>query len=1476
MKNHVQQHNAAMCAATTRNATPQHGTAATPQRSEAQSGGGAGLSGLAPKVFAALMSIVLVVGLMPGLSISQAAYAAQDETSVESSAADESVVTDGNATSDQFIVGEENTNPDDPAVVGEEVINSESIATVESVTADTVSNVIASQDEATPIARLAPIASQDEAAPIARLAPIASTTLAASADASIAPIADADLPPNVRLRATWNIGADPDHEDALTASIYYDSVQSIAYFVIAGEGDAKTFASAEEIPWRGDDAEHINYVIFEEGPEITCLDYWFDDFIGLVENPVIPETVTSLDSTFYGCTSITEAPSIPAGVTNLNSTFYGCTALKTLPEGFAIPEGATTENTFYVGEPYSSDNLRWTHCSEQDYEVLSTYNWEADNRCLSANLLGSWYIGSPETADVTATITNDGELMISGTGDVMHYASFDDIPWYAQGFAEDITSVTFKDSVTPIYLDYWFYGCANLAVAPEIPDSVLSMVSTFEYCTSMTLPADYTLPYKLVDMSATFMECSSLTLPAGFTIPDSVISLVETFYDCTSLELPEDFTLPSQVIFLDYAFAWSGITSVPANFVIPDTVTSASHMFYYCMALTTIGEGFTIGANVATIEMMFNYCSVLEALPAGFTIPDSVTNMSRAFERCFALTELPAGFTIGAGVEDMSYAFYYCSHLEALPAGFAIPDSVVDMSHAFERCSVLEGLPAGFTIGANVEDMSCAFYNCAGITELPAGFAFPENAETTQAFYVGGPYSADDPLVTLCDASDFTALSAYDWASDSRKLVSDKNKVAFAVYSADDNSLTFYCDTAPDVGDTYNGKTVTAVYTGFDTQSYDQNSVPWSDVRDAITTVATDDSFADVQPISCAFWFSQFSSCTGMNLTYLDTSAVTDMTRMFYNCSSLASLDVTGFNTSAVTNMSFMFDYCSSLTALDVTNFDTSAVTNMSYLFYNCSALTALDVTNFDTSTATNMSAMFYNCAALTALDVTNFDTSAVTDMSYMFYGCSALTSLDVSGFDTSAVRNMSAMFYGCSALTALDVTNFDTSAVTDMSYLFYDCSTPGTFDVSNFDTSSVKNMRSMFYDCSGLTTLDLSNFDTSSVTNMAYMFYRCSALTTLDLSNFDTSAVTNMAYMFYYCSALTSLDVSSFNTASVTSYSYFLIGAFALDTLSIGDNFDLFVKSSSRLTEPQKWYDAAGEPVANYLIGVNTAGTYYTSVHTALTKDMFNVDTSYGIYDGTTPVIKTIASDLVEGVDYTVEYEGNDRAGEATIIIRGAGNYTGELIYAFKILNYFEDVWPKSDDNEWYFDAVYGMVDLGAITGYSETIFGVGDSMTRAQLVTIMWRYCDPDDYEHYDEATAKNTTDLPDVADGTYYTGAVNWAVEKGVVTGNLQPDGTYTFNPDDPVTFEQLATIVARYCLGGIEAAADYPTASLDNGAFTDKDAVEDFARGSMAWAVANGVITGNDNHDGTWTLSPLEDVARERATTVLYRTIEGGLL
>ncbi|HEM1115207.1 TPA: BspA family leucine-rich repeat surface protein, partial [Listeria monocytogenes] len=221
----------------------------------------------------------------------------------------------------------------------------------------------------------------------------------------------------------------------------------------------------------------------------------------------------------------------------------------------------------------------------------------------------------------------------------------------------------------------------------------------------------------------------------------------------------------------------------------------------------------------------------------------------------------------------------------------------------------------------------------------------------------------------------------------------------------------------------------------------------------------------------------------------------------------------------------YMFGYTHKLTELDVSGLDTSAVTNMNCMFNYCSVLEELDVSNFDTSSVTTMRDMFGSSGKLEKLDVSNFDTSSVTTMQAMFYGCTSLEELDVSNFDTNSVTNMSYMFYNCAGLEELDVSNFDTSSVTNMYGTFVGCNSLEELDVSNFDTSSVTTMAYMFDGCTSLEELDLSNFDTSSVTTMAYMFQNCTALKSLYLDNFTTPKT--MTGMFTGTTALTYLFAS-------------------------------------------------------------------------------------------------------------------------------------------------------------------------------------------------------------------------------------------------------------------------------------------------------------------------------------------------------------
>ena len=303
--------------------------------------------------------------------------------------------------------------------------------------------------------------------------------------------------------------------------------------------------------------------------------------------------------------------------------------------------------------------------------------------------------------------------------------------------------------------------------------------------------------------------------------------------------------------------------------------------------------------------------------------------------------------------------------------------------------------------------------------------------------------------------------------------------------------------------------------------------------------------------------FSYLDNVDTLDLTGLDTSNMTSMSRMFYKSTSLKNIDVSGFDTSKVVNMDYMFNGCNNLESLNLSNFNTSNVTSMYGMFYGCSNLVDIDLSSFNTSKVTNMGSLFNGCSNLTSINITNFDTSNVTEMSGMFRYCSSLTNLDLSNFSTGSVIYMNYAFQGCTLLKKLDLSSFNTSNVTNMMWMFDGCSSLEEIDLSSFNTSKVTDMTWLFKGCKSLTSINVSNFDTSKVTKMSGMFAGCNLLTNLNLTNFDTSKATSLTSMFYFCQSLESLDLSNFDTGSATEMINMFTGAKNLKVIYVSNKWN-------------------------------------------------------------------------------------------------------------------------------------------------------------------------------------------------------------------------------------------------------------------------------------------------------------------------------
>lgn len=165
-----------------------------------------------------------------------------------------------------------------------------------------------------------------------------------------------------------------------------------------------------------------------------------------------------------------------------------------------------------------------------------------------------------------------------------------------------------------------------------------------------------------------------------------------------------------------------------------------------------------------------------------------------------------------------------------------------------------------------------------------------------------------------------------------------------------------------------------------------------------------------------------------------------------------------------------------------------------------------------------------------------------------------------------------------------------------------------------------------------------------------------------------------------------------------------------------------------------------------------------------------------------------------------------------------------------------------------WYYDGVRCALENGLMTGTSARTFAPDRPVTRAMLVTILWRLAG----EPYGRVSP-----FEDVLPGSWYAQAVSWAYDKGIVTGVTAT----SFLPGAPVTREQLCAILCRYAaLTGKNTAA---SASLD--AFTDRAQVSAYAEASVRWALQAGLLTGV----GSSRLAPRSGATRAQLAVLLQR-------
>ena len=614
-----------------------------------------------------------------------------------------------------------------------------------------------------------------------------------------------------------------------------------------------------------------------------------------------------------------------------------------------------------------------------------------------------------------------------------------------------------------------------------------------------------------------------------------------------------------------------------------------------------------------------------------------------------------------------------------------------------------------------------------------------------------------------------------------------------------------------------------------------------------------------------------FRCCISLTSVTIPDSVTSIGEEAFYGCWDLTRLTIPGSVTSIDKDA---FCFCSSLTSVTIPDSVTSIGDSA---FYGCESLTSVTIPDSVTSIG---SCAFYGCASLTSVTIPDSVTSIGGSA---FYGCTSLTSVTIPDSVTSIGGSA---FYNCKSLTSVTISG----SVTSIGWsAFYGCASLTSVTIPDSVTSIGG---SAFYDCSSLTSVTIPDSVTSigncafasctsltgiwvaegnshyandasgvlfnkdkttlvqcpgafaaytvpnSVTSIGeYAFSHCTSLTSVTIPNSVTSIG---EHAFSYCTSLTSVTISD----SVTS-----IGEYAFyDCTSLTDVY--YAGSEAQ------W--KAISISSNRNDDLLTANIHYNYVsHTHSYKDVVTAPTctEKGYTTHTCSCGDSYVDTYTDALGHAWD-EGKvtkpateTEDGVKTFTCTRCGETKTETIPATGVMDVtkmFTDV-----SHSWADDGIQYCVTHQLMSGIGNDLFGPKLTTTRAQIVQIL--------YNLEGEPKVSGTTPFTDLTQD-WYQDAILWAYQTGVVAGT----SSTTFEPDLPVTREQIAVILMEYMTRVLKLERTWTPADLS--IFPDADSVSDWAKDAMADAVALGLISGASNGGQTY-LEPQGSATREQVATIL---------
>ena len=609
---------------------------------------------------------------------------------------------------------------------------------------------------------------------------------------------------------------------------------------------------------------------------------------------------------------------------------------------------------------------------------------------------------------------------------------------------------------------------------------------------------------------------------------------------------------------------------------------------------------------------------------------------------------------------------------------------------------------------------------------------------------------------------------------------------------------------------------------------------------ESLTSVTIPDSVTSIGEYA-------FYDCTSLTSVTIPDSVTSIGNCAFWKCSSLASVTIPD----SVTSIGeYAFSDCKSLTSVTIPD----SVTSISnYTFDSCTSLTSVTIPDSVTSIG---EFAFRYCKSLTSVAIPNSVTSIGERA---FSECTSLTSVTIPDSVTSIGVGA---FASCTSLTGIWVAEGNSHYSSDASGVLFskDKTTlvqcPGTLAACMIPDSVTSIVGYAFAGCTSLTNVTIPD----SVTSIgSHAFSYCKSLTSVTIPDSVTSIGGSA---FGNCTSLTSVTIPD----SVTSIGDWAFShCTSLTSVTIPDsvtsiNWYAFYNCKS-LTDV--YY--AGSEAQWKAISISSTGNddllnaniHYNYVsHTHSYKDVVTAPTctEKGYTTHTCACGDSYVDTYVDALGHA--WDNGKVTKEPTETETGVKTFTctrcGETktesipVVSVDVTQMFSDV-----TKNWAYPGIQYCVTHKLMGSTGGDKFAPTMTTTRAQIVQIL--------YNLEGEPEVSGTTPFTDLTQD-WYQDAVLWAYQTGVVAGT----SSTTFEPDLPVTREQIAVILMEYMTRVLKLERTWTPADLS--IFPDAASVSDWAKDAMADAVGLGLISGASN-GGQTLLEPQGSATREQVATIL---------